>query len=283
MSGMRRWSALVAAGLAAAGAWWYVTLPDGAEFVRQNPVRTALMRDRETRNIHNRPIPQHIPQHILWAPMAEIAPALRHAVIVAEDANFYRHHGIDWEALRLALKRNWKERRLYRGGSTITQQLAKNLYLDPEKTVWRKITEGLIAMRMERQLSKTRILELYLNVAEWGRGVYGAGAAARHHFGKPAAELTIGEASWLAAILPAPLRYEHQPGAPAVTARAATIRRLVERRLAGSESPPATIELPPLPLDESPDEAPPEETPPEDTPIDPTGDTLPQIGKNPPI
>ncbi|MEW6325570.1 MAG: biosynthetic peptidoglycan transglycosylase, partial [Nitrospirota bacterium] len=172
-------AALLAAGLVILGAGWFLALPDGGEFVDQWPERTAMMRHREAQGIRSRPL--------AWTPLARISPALRHAVIVAEDANFYEHAGLDWDAAWSALRRNWKERRLHRGGSTITQQLAKNLYLDPGKTVWRKITEALIAVRLERRLSKSRILELYLNVAEWGRGVYGAEAAARHYFDASAA------------------------------------------------------------------------------------------------
>ncbi|MBI3622076.1 MAG: monofunctional biosynthetic peptidoglycan transglycosylase [Nitrospirae bacterium] len=237
-----KWVGLLLAGLVIAGGWWYVTLPDGSEFIRSNPKRTAMMRDREANGIQARPI--------AWVPLSRIAPALRRAVIVAEDANFYRHRGIDWEATWSALEQDWRERRFSRGGSTITQQLTKNLYLDPHKTIWRKGTEAVIAMKMERQLSKSRLLELYLNVVEWGRGVYGAEAAARRYFGKPAAELTIEEASWLAAILPSPLRYEQHPRARLVTSRASIIKRYVERQLAGQAPPPAPPQLPPLPADE---------------------------------
>jgi monofunctional biosynthetic peptidoglycan transglycosylase len=216
-----KWTAWLVAGLVTAGAGWFLTLPDGSEFARANPRQTSLMKVREAAGIRSQPM--------TWRPLSQMAPALRHAVIVAEDANFYRHHGIDWEAAWEALERNVEERRLYRGGSTITQQLAKNLYLDPEKTLWRKFTEALIALRMERRLKKARILELYLNVVEWGRGIYGADAAARHYFNTLAAELTIQEAAWLAAILPSPLRYEANPSA--VGPRAAVIQQFLERRL----------------------------------------------------
>jgi len=243
---------LLLIGLTIAGIWWYVSLPDGSEFARANPQRTAMMRYREAGGIRPRPT--------AWQPLSRIAPALRRAVVVAEDANFYHHHGIDWEATWDAVKGDWREHRFSRGGSTITQQLAKNLYLEPKKTVRRKAAEALIAMKMERRLGKPRLLELYLNVVEWGRGVYGAEAASRRYFGKPAAALTIDEAAWLAAILPAPLRYEQRPRTPAVVARAASIQRYVERQLGGQASPPAPPELPPLPPAEEEDaEAPPPE------------------------
>lgn len=234
------------AGMTIAGLWWYMTLPDGSEFSRANPRRTAMMRYRAEQGDQAGPI--------VWVPRSRISPALRRAVIIAEDSNFYHHKGIDWEAAWNALRRDWRERRFSRGGSTITQQLAKNLYLEPRKTVWRKGTEALIALRMERHLSKTRLLELYLNVVEWGRGIYGAEAAARHYFGKSAAELTIEEASWLAAILPAPLRYEQHPRARLVVARASTIQHYLEQQLAGRVIPAASPELPPVPPPEEEDE-----------------------------
>lgn len=238
-----KWFGLVVLGLVVVGTWWFLTLPDGSAFISKNPQQTTMMLHREQQGIRG---------HHTWVPLARMAPQLRHAVIVAEDANFYRHHGIDWEAVRDAVQRDWNEHRLYRGGSTITQQLAKNLYLDPSKTLSRKITEAVIAMRMERNLSKSRILELYLNVVEWGRGIYGAEAAAQHYFGKSSADLTVEEAAWLAAILPAPLRYEVNRHAKAVLMRAKTIQQFVERRLPGRPALPAHDEAERLPQEEEP-------------------------------
>ncbi|HXZ26181.1 MAG TPA: monofunctional biosynthetic peptidoglycan transglycosylase, partial [Nitrospiria bacterium] len=203
---------------------------------------------------------------IAWVPLPRIAPVLRRAVVIAEDANFYHHKGIDWEATWSAMQRDWRQHRFSHGGSTITQQLAKNLYLEPRKTIWRKATEALIALRMERHLSKARLLELYLNVVEWGRGVYGAEAAAQHYFGKPASELTIDEAAWMAAILPSPLRYEVHPRARPVVSRASTIRGYLERQLSEQAPPIAPPELPPLPPDEEEEPA----TSPSDTALPPT-------------
>jgi monofunctional biosynthetic peptidoglycan transglycosylase len=129
-------------------------------------------------------------------------------VIAAEDASFLTHEGFDWEGIRDAAWHNLETGEMKRGGSTITQQLAKNLYLSPERSLLRKAREALITRLLEHHLTKERILELYLNVAEWGNGVYGAEAAARHHFGKSAADVTIDEAAWLAAILPSPRQYD---------------------------------------------------------------------------
>ena len=144
----------------------------------------------------------------IWMPLARISPHLQRAVIVAEDATFYQHEGFDWEGLKGAVTRNWEKGKLQRGGSTITQQLAKNLYLSAEKSLFRKVHEALLTWKLERSLTKKRILELYLNVAEWGRGVYGAEAAARHYFHKAAEDLSPDEAALLAAMLPAPRQYD---------------------------------------------------------------------------
>lgn len=128
-------------------------------------------------------------------------------MFIAEDDMFYRHQGIDWDATWAAFQKDWKEMRLAAGGSTITQQLARNLYLSPTKNPLRKVKEMLIARDLEKRLGKRRIFELYLNVAEWGKGIYGAEAAAQAYFGKSAAALSPEEAAALAAVLPSPRRH----------------------------------------------------------------------------
>src|SRR2546426_2036 len=161
---------------------WLVTLPDVAYLAAVNPNTTVLIEARQAEAAaKGRPFSMSW----TWVPLPRISPHLQKAVIVSEDASFYQHHGFDWEGLLEALMHNWEQGKLRRGGSTITQQLAKNLYLSSEKN---------------------RILELYLNVAEWGDGVFGSEAAARHHFDKSAAELTEEEAALLAALLPSPRR-----------------------------------------------------------------------------
>jgi len=180
-----------------------VTLPDVAQLAGANPNTSVLIEARRAEAAEKgRPFTLSW----TWVPLADISPHLQKAVIVAEDASFYEHHGFDWEGLQEAVTRNWEQGKLRRGGSTITQQLAKNLYLSSEKKLLRKAREALIAWEIERRVPKTRILELYLNVAEWGHGVFGAEAAARHHFGISAAELTEDEAALLAALLPSPRR-----------------------------------------------------------------------------
>src|SRR6266540_181585 len=140
-----------------------------------------------------------------WVPYHNISPHLGRAVLAGEDLRFSRHAGIDWQGISLALKKNWQEKRFSRGGSSITQQLAKNLFLSPSRNPVRKLHEMLIAWEMERILGKRRILEIYLNVIEWGDGIYGAEAAARHYFGVSAASLNEEQAIFLSAIIPAPL------------------------------------------------------------------------------
>jgi monofunctional biosynthetic peptidoglycan transglycosylase len=194
--------ALASAGLLSS---WLVALPDVAYLAAANPNTTVLI---EARQAEAAAKGQPFTLSWTWVPLARISPYLQKAVIVSEDASFYQHNGFDWEGLQEALTRNWEQGKLRRGGSTITQQLAKNLYLSSEKTLLRKAREALIAWEIERRLPKKRILELYLNVAEWGHGVFGAEAAARHHFEKSADELTEEEAALLAAMLPSPRRHD---------------------------------------------------------------------------
>ena len=191
-------AALVALSAARAG------LYDVDRLAREAPRRTALMRAREAaaRRAGRAWRPRQV-----WVPYERISPLLRHAVLTAEDAAFYQHGGLDWNELRAAARRDLEERRVVRGGSTITQQLAKNLYLGDQRTVTRKLTEVFLALRMERALSKRRIFELYLNLIEWGDGVFGAEAAARHYFGVSAADLSPRQAPLLAAVIINPRRY----------------------------------------------------------------------------
>ena len=142
-----------------------------------------------------------------WVPFPKISPYLVKAVLIAEDDKFWKHEGFDYEAIQKAIEKDLKAKKFKSGGSTITQQLARNLYLSPEKSMIRKMSEAIITWRMEQTLSKKRILELYLNVVEWGDGIFGAEAASRHYYGKPSSELTPEEAARLAAVLPNPRKY----------------------------------------------------------------------------
>lgn len=148
------------------------------------------------------------PQNRYWTPLSRIPSSLRKAVVAAEDANFYTHEGVDYEAIREAIRADLEKGRFVRGGSTITQQLAKNLYLSREKTLSRKVKEYILAKRIDDVLTKGRILELYLNVAELGPMVYGVGHASRFYFGKEPEALTLRESAFLAAMLPGPKVYD---------------------------------------------------------------------------
>jgi monofunctional biosynthetic peptidoglycan transglycosylase len=215
---------LVLAAVACAGALFYVTLPDVRPLATTFPKSTAFMERRKESLAQRGESTQ-----LEWTPvpLSRIAPSLRRAVVVAEDARFWSHGGVDWDAVRGAFERDWKGRELGHGGSTITQQLAKNLYLSPARTPWRKLREWAIARRLEKTLSKKRILELYLNVIELGRRTYGAEAASRRYFGKPAAALSESEAATLAAMIPSPRIYDPVRHPRRVELRA----RQIERRM----------------------------------------------------
>ena len=154
-----------------------------------------------------------------WVPYERISEHLVRAVIAAEDQRFLDHHGFDLYAIQEAYARNVHRRRIRHGASTISQQLAKNLFLSPRRTYLRKAREAVITLMIEHVLGKRRILEIYLNVIEWGTGIYGAEAAARHHYGKTAADLFPEEAARLAAMIPSPRLYTHNPGTPYLEVR----------------------------------------------------------------
>ena len=184
---------------------WLLMMPDVSALRTTNPTVTALM---EARRAQAEAQGRTIGRHWTWVPLSRISPSLQQAVVAAEDASFFTHEGFDWEGIKDAALYNLEAGEFKRGGSTITQQLAKNLYLSSERSLFRKARETLITRSLEQHLTKERILELYLNIAEWGQGVYGAEAASRHHFKKSARDLTADEAAWLAAILPSPRRYD---------------------------------------------------------------------------
>jgi monofunctional biosynthetic peptidoglycan transglycosylase len=158
-----------------------------------------------------------------WVPYERISAQLKRAVVAAEDAKFLDHEGFDWEAIQKAMTKNEQRGKVVAGASTISQQVAKNLFLSGERSWLRKGQEAIITWMMESTLSKRRILELYLNVAEWGEGVFGAEAAARYHFGVPASALGPEQAAYLAAVLPSPRRYERAKVTPYIAGRVDTI------------------------------------------------------------
>jgi monofunctional biosynthetic peptidoglycan transglycosylase len=187
--------------IVAGGVYFYYTLPDVGTLKQTNPRTTALMKLRDQEYRDRKAI---VPRQQIWVPYGAISEHLKKAVILSEDSSFFTHQGVDANELGEALKKDWETMSFKRGGSTITMQLAKNLYLNPSKNPLRKIKEIFIAWQLERALSKRRILEIYLNIVEWGRHIYGAEAASRYYFGKPAATLNELEAATLAALLPNP-------------------------------------------------------------------------------
>lgn len=187
---------------------WY--LLHIAYWTRFDPQRTSFMESRlEGMRARN---PKAELRH-QWVDYGRISVQLKRAVIVAEDAKFVDHEGFDWEGIQRALEKNQRRGRVVAGGSTISQQLAKNLFLSGERSVLRKGQEALITIMLEAVMDKRRILEIYLNVAEWGEGVFGAEAAARHHYGVSAAALTPWQAARLAAMLPRPRYYDRNRSA----------------------------------------------------------------------
>jgi len=158
-----------------------------------------------------------------WVPYNRISPHLKRALIAAEDAKFVEHDGFDWDGIRIALEKNRRKGRIVSGGSTITQQLAKNLFLSPARSYARKTEEAVVTVLLELLLPKRRIYELYLNVIEWGNGVFGAEAAARRYFNASAADLTAEQAARLAAMAPSPRVFERNPGSDYLSGRVATI------------------------------------------------------------
>jgi monofunctional biosynthetic peptidoglycan transglycosylase len=179
-------------------------MPDIATLRKHNPKKTALMEHRETAPKEKK---KKYEVYQRWVPLSKISPYLLKAVLIAEDDKFWKHEGFDYEAIQKAIEKDIQAKKFKFGGSTITQQLARNLYLSPEKSILRKISEAIITWKMERTLSKKRILEIYLNVAEWGDGIFGAEAASRHYYRKPCSGLSPEEAARLAAVLPNPRKY----------------------------------------------------------------------------
>jgi monofunctional glycosyltransferase len=229
----------VASAVAAFGflAYIYVTLPDVSGLATANPATTAFIELRAREAEARRAAPRRVQQ---WVPYGRIAGPLKRAVLVAEDDAFWQHDGIDVKQIRESLERDLQKGTLSRGGSTITQQLAKNLYLSPSKNPVRKLRELLITRRLEASLTKTRILEIYLNVIEWGDRVYGAEAASRTYFRKPASALDSEESALLAACIMNPRIMNPAHQTPGLVKR----QKLILGRM-GIVTPPPDLPAPP--------------------------------------
>ena len=221
------WLLGAAASLVALGlAWQVLTWPAVGALVETRPETTAFIERYKERESAAGRRPR---VDWRWVSYAAISNDLKRSVLVAEDIDFFSHHGFATAEIEKAMREAWEEGELPRGASTITQQLAKNLYLSPSRNPWRKVKEALLTRQLERTLPKRRILELYLNVAEFGPGIYGAEAAARRYFGKSAAELDAFEGASLAGALPKPSSWHPGASSRVYQARVARIQRRAEQ------------------------------------------------------
>ena len=206
---MRWFGRLLLVAIAALFAWQLWLFGHVVWWNYNNPVETSFMRMRLT-DLQAASAKAQLRQQ--WVPYNRISIHLKRAIVAAEDDKFIDHEGFDWDAMQRALEQNLKQGKVVRGGSTISQQLAKNLFLSDARTPWRKVQEAVITLMLEQVMDKRRILEIYLNVIEWGNGVFGAEAAARHYFGVSAAQLSPEQAARLAAMVPNPRFYDRNRG-----------------------------------------------------------------------
>jgi len=268
----RIWRLILAVFAVAFGcaAYMYLTLPDVRPLRAANPPSTAFMELRAQQARDRGEQPRRVQR---WVRYARISYHLKDAVRVAEDSLFWQHDGVDYQQIKESMEVNLERMEFARGASTITQQLAKNLYLSPSKNPVRKLRELLIARRLEAELTKQRILEIYLNVIEWGDGVYGAEAAARRYFGKSAAELTAQESALLASAIINPRVLD--PGHP--SARLRRRQQMILGRMGWVEPPPVLAE----PLDTAPSLEPVPALPTVGPPTTMPGEVLPAMPKPP--
>lgn len=201
--------------------------PDVSRLKNENPKKTSFIEYREN---ERKKEGRRIRSRQAWIPLSRISPYLIKAVIIAEDDKFYQHEGFDFEAIEKAIEKDIRRKKFRYGGSTISQQLAKNLWLTPSKNPLRKLREAVLTWRLEKSLSKRRILELYLNVAEWGDGIFGIEAASRHYYGKTAADLSAQESARLASVLPNPRKYSPTGPSRYIERRSRLIYNIMVRR-----------------------------------------------------
>lgn len=206
---------------------WFMLTPDVTMLAKENPATTAFMEYRRAQWNEAGRKPKLKWE---WVRLADISKNLVMAVTIGEDDKFWNHAGFDLEGMRVAIKRTLEDG-VVAGGSTISQQLVKNLYFSPSKNPVRKFNEAMVTWRLERALSKKRIMELYLNCIEWGDGIFGIGAAARHYFGKAPSQLTSHESALLSAALPNPIRWSPTGDSRTVAYRSKLILRRMNRRI----------------------------------------------------
>lgn len=208
------------------GAWTVIRLPDVAPLAVERPSTTAFI-ERYLEERERDGLPPGLRWQ--WVRYDAISPHLKRAVLVAEDINFFSHEGFDEHEIGEALREAWDQKEFPRGASTLTQQLARNLFLSPAKTPWRKLEEAMLTRRLEERLTKRRILEIYLNVVEFGPGIYGAEAASRYYFGIAAVALNERQAAELAAVLPRPSVWHPGRDTPGYRAAVERILRRMEK------------------------------------------------------
>ncbi|TCP10981.1 monofunctional biosynthetic peptidoglycan transglycosylase [Crenobacter luteus] len=195
-----------------------------------NPSASTFMNEQLARLQENDPEAE---LHHKWVPYERISANLKRAIVASEDAKFVDHVGFDWDGIEAAFEKNMQKGRIVAGGSTISQQLAKNLFLSSRKTPWRKLEEAAITVMLEAVMDKRRIFEIYLNVIEWGNGVFGAEAASRHYFRVSAARLSPAQAARLAAMVPNPRYYDEHRAAPGLAKKT----RIIVRRMRYADVP----------------------------------------------
>ncbi|PHV12739.1 monofunctional biosynthetic peptidoglycan transglycosylase [Chitinimonas sp. BJB300] len=200
--------------------WWKYYNPSGTAFMTQQ--RDVLQQKDAEADLQHQ-----------WVPYDQISPSLKRALVASEDAKFLAHEGFDWEGMQTAWEKNMKKGRIAAGGSTISQQLAKNLFLSGQRSYLRKLEEAAITLMLEAVMDKRRIFEIYLNVIEWGNGVFGAEAAARHYFNTSAAKLGAAQSAKLAAMVPNPRYYDKNRNARGLVRKAA----IIERRMRYADIP----------------------------------------------
>ncbi len=206
----------------------YFVLPDVGKLVDENPVKTAFMESREAEWKEQGLTDKKIQQK--WVSLNNVSPNLIKAVLIAEDDKFWKHEGFDYQAIERSIEKDIAAKKFKMGGSTISQQLAKNLYLSSSKNPVRKIKEAILTWRIEKKLSKRRILELYVNLVEWGDGIFGIDQAARHYYGISPARLTAQQASKLASILPNPIKFSPVGSSSYVRNRSRIIYAIMRKR-----------------------------------------------------
>jgi monofunctional biosynthetic peptidoglycan transglycosylase len=244
-------SAFVVLVSAVSGVYLYITLPEVSSLAKNNPKQTSFIDLRRTQ-AQRKGIDFDLQWK--WVPLSDISPYIVNSLVYTEDITFWRHSGIEWNSILHALDIFWHQHQFVTGGSTITQQVAKNLYLSPDRNIVRKGREFLLALELERHLSKERILEIYLNIIEWGDGVFGIEAASQYWFSCSANELTPNQAVNLALIVPNP--HDRDPTNPPVTFNRAIhqiLLMLAQDGIISGERAIAemNIEIPSVPLDEN--------------------------------